>query len=237
MFLLTLIFISSTLQENIVTADSLYREKNYEDAIGIYSDIINRGIRDPFVYYNLGNCYFKSGDVGRAILCYKRAKKLSPGDADIEFNLNFARTQRIDVLEVTRRPKFVDFIVNFPGRFPVNMLVIFSSGFFFLIFILLSLSLFYKKKIFHNINTGVFILLICSLLMLYTNIRRRGVEEGVLLDTVQAVRSGPGKDYSLIFTLHEGAEFRILEEEDGWCRVGLQPGLMGWVKEESFERV
>ena len=237
MLLLTLILASFNLYGDVVMAESLYKEKRYDKAMEIYLHIIDQNIRDPFIFYNLGNCYFKTNKVGKSILYYKRAKRLLPGDSDINFNLDFARSRRIDVLNISETPKFFNYIINLPDRFPLNVLNIISSILFFLIFILLSLALFYKNKILKNVNIGVIILFLCFLLLFSVNLKNKNVKAGVLISAVEAVRSGPREDYALLFTLHEGAEFQILEEDDGWSRIILQTGLTGWLKNEFLEKV
>src|SRR5262249_18396747 len=44
------------------------------------------------LYFNVGNAWFKAGDVGRAILDWERARRLVPGDPDLLANLGWARS-------------------------------------------------------------------------------------------------------------------------------------------------
>ena len=55
-----------------------YERGEYAEAAQVYEDLINQGYRDTAVYYNLGNTYLESGDLGRAVLSYLRAEELSP---------------------------------------------------------------------------------------------------------------------------------------------------------------
>ena len=52
----------------------------------------------PF-YYNLGNAYLESSDLGLSILNYLRAEELSPRDPDIAANLELARSRTVDQLQ------------------------------------------------------------------------------------------------------------------------------------------
>lgn len=72
-------------------ANDFYAEKDYESAIRLYTSLLDRGWESAALYFNLGNAYFKSGDLGRAILYYLRAKRLDPSDEDIRHNLEFAK--------------------------------------------------------------------------------------------------------------------------------------------------
>ena len=73
-------------------AMDLYRRSalRYEHLIG------ELGLRNSKLYYNLGNAYYQLDDIGRAIVNYRRAERLDPGDANLLRNLEHARAQRQD---------------------------------------------------------------------------------------------------------------------------------------------
>ena len=56
---------------------------------------------DGHLLYNLGNAAFRLNQIGRAILCYERARVLLPRDADLAFNLGHARERVRDVIPET----------------------------------------------------------------------------------------------------------------------------------------
>ena len=85
------------LSVNAVTkenGDMEYQKGNYQQAIKDYQEVLKEGVSAE-VYYNLGNAYFRSDNLTQAILAYERARILSPGDDDINFNLEFARSKTI----------------------------------------------------------------------------------------------------------------------------------------------
>ena len=53
----------------------------YQQAIGNYHQLLERNFKNPQIYYNLGNAYFKAGDLGYAIWSYRKALRLNPGFA------------------------------------------------------------------------------------------------------------------------------------------------------------
>lgn len=75
--------------------DSAYIKNDFASAIQIYESLLQQG-EAPEIYYNLGNCYYKTDDIARAILNYERALLLSPGNTDIRANLEIARSKTID---------------------------------------------------------------------------------------------------------------------------------------------
>ena len=71
-------------------ANALYEQGKYDEAIKVYSGLIDQGLESGNLYYNIGNSFFKKEELGRAILYYERAHKLIPGDSDLKSNYDFA---------------------------------------------------------------------------------------------------------------------------------------------------
>ena len=96
-------------------ADKAYRERNYQQAITDYEHLLKAG-ESASLYYNLGNAYFRTDNVTKAILNYERALLLDPGNRDIRFNLQFAKSKTIDKFADADEMFFVTWyreIVNF----------------------------------------------------------------------------------------------------------------------------
>ena len=89
--------------------DSAYMRNDYISAIQIYEALLGKG-EAADVYYNLGNSYYKAGDIAKAILNYERALLLQPGNSDIRANLEIARSKTIDKVEAVPEIFFVSWI-------------------------------------------------------------------------------------------------------------------------------
>src|SRR5207247_3024606 len=74
-------------------ANKLYYEAQFTNAAAAYEKLIQSGQHAPSLYFNLGNAWFKSGQIGRAIAAYRHAEQLTPRDPDVRANLEFARKQ------------------------------------------------------------------------------------------------------------------------------------------------
>ena len=77
-------------------ANSFYQQELYDSAEVYYRRMVDEGVRNDAVFYNLGNACFRQQKLGQAILSYERARRLSPADPDIAHNLRFARANIID---------------------------------------------------------------------------------------------------------------------------------------------
>lgn len=138
---------SAVKQEGNVTkaeGDSAYMRNDYVSAIQIYENLLKKG-EAAEIYYNLGNSYYKAGDIARAILNYERASLLQPGNTDIRANLEIARSKTID--KVTPLPEI--FFVAWT-KIMINSLnadVWAKLGIVCFIFLLISLYLFFFSKL------------------------------------------------------------------------------------------
>ena len=77
-------------------ANQLYSEGEYRQAADAYEQLLQEQGVAPELYYNLGNAYFKAGEVALSILNYERALRLNPRFDDARYNLQLAQERVID---------------------------------------------------------------------------------------------------------------------------------------------
>ncbi|MDD2890269.1 MAG: tetratricopeptide repeat protein [bacterium] len=246
MKILFLLWLSVNSNTGVLTeANNFYNAGQYEASIEKYETLINKGIINHTIYYNLGNCYFKLGKYGNAIYFYKKAKRLAPDDRDINFNLDFARSRRADNIKTSQYPKFITSFVDFFTSLNVNFLVLLTSILYFLLAIMIIMSLFKTRFPVKNYILGLFAALFVVLVVFIINFKMVNLREGVLIDSVAEVRSGPSEDYTLIFTIHEGMEMKILDEQirpttggqESWLKITLPGGLEGWLLADKVKKL
>ncbi|MGB5703412.1 MAG: tetratricopeptide repeat protein [Polyangiales bacterium] len=81
---------SSSLTEVFEGANVAASRGDHASAVSGYGMLVDAGVRDPDVFYNLGTAFAQSGDYPRAILNYERALELRPNDDATEENLRMA---------------------------------------------------------------------------------------------------------------------------------------------------
>ena len=91
-----------TAEELFLDANRAYQEGRFQDAINGYLRLIADGYKNGHLYYNLGNAYFRTNQLGRAILYYERAHLQMPRDADLSFNLRYALDRTQDAISPDR---------------------------------------------------------------------------------------------------------------------------------------
>lgn len=86
------IFASSLAQQ----ADSAYNKENYRLAVELYNQVLQQTGRNSEVYYNLGNAYYRMGEIAQAVLAYERSLRVDPSNGDALANLEFVRSRLQD---------------------------------------------------------------------------------------------------------------------------------------------
>ena len=100
-----------------------YQEGDFEEALASYLRLAEAGFESGEVYYNIGNTYFKLGDLAQSILYYERARRLLPGDEDVQANLDLARSLTVDEIEPLPRFWLFSAVEWWVGLLPRTLLI------------------------------------------------------------------------------------------------------------------
>lgn len=227
--------------EGIEAANERYESGDYVGAAIAYERLVAQGIESGVLYYNLGNTFFKQGDLGRAILNYSRAQRLLPRDADVAINLELARAQTLDRLEAADGDAMASLVNRaLMGWTSPDEAAAIALGLWTALCLIgvIVLARPRARRMMAYVALVVGVLLLISLLSLGGRIvqdQRR--PPGVIVAQQVEVRSGPGEDYLVEFSLHSGTEIAVLDQRAGWWRIALPGGLEGWLPAEAAERV
>lgn len=216
-----------------------YRRGDFAPAAEEFHKIESASHVSGELYYNLGNCYFKLNDLGRAILYYERSMRLLPRDRDLLFNIETARNACKDRIP----PEETPFILK-PFAFVTRWLTVWELTFLNVLCAWLWLIAAALRILFRAgsrvLSTAVKVLLgiqvvlaLCWALELHDG----AADKAVILESEVAVHSGPGETFPESFKIHEGVVVQILERQGDWSRVMLSGGLGGWLKSDDYERI
>ena len=199
----------------------------YGDAITGYEELLAAGAQSAAIHYNLGIAHFKNNQLGAAIFHFCKAWRLDPRDGDIRFNLAYARKKTEDKIE-DKRPLLV---VYGDKYLPINSKEALYLAFFSVLFaVVLGVTHIYRK---HDIvRWSLRLVLALALISFAAYLGRFFIDQtmGVVTAKTADVYSGQGENNVLLFTLHEGAEFTVEDEEPGgWLRIRLNDGKRGWI--------
>ena len=226
-------------------ANQLYLAGNVQEAKLIYEQLVEQGIRNDTIFYNLGNAYLSEGDTGRAILNYQRAAQISPRDVQIKTNLSIARqtSQVLDHTNLNNNNGFILEIANKSrGWFSTNETAIIAlSLWFFLGFLLLirqSLRIGKYKSILQYTFGIVFInVLLFSFLLSSQVYSARNYPAAVVVVPSVALSSSPGEEHATEMNLSNGMEINVVETNGNWIRLFIPNDKYqeGWIPSNSVE--
>lgn len=228
-------------QEIVARGNLAYQEGRYLEAVEAYEAVLDAGFVSAGLEYNLGNAYFKAGELGPAILHWERARELDPGDEDVQANLDLARSLTVDAVEPMPRFWLVSVVSWWVDLLPRGwLLAVVASGWLALTGGIVARILSRASWLSEGgkwVAVGCTVLLVLFAPSLVVRETGLGVAERavILADQVQ-VRSAPSSDEdATLFEIHEGTSVRIDQRAGEWVEVVLDDGKVGWVPDEVLE--
>ena len=223
-------------------ADSLYRLKDYQGAAAGYEAVISDGFASADLYYNLGNCYYRTGQMGLAILNYERALRLEPGMSDARQNLELANSKTTDRITVLPRLFIVNwYIALITHLSPKSWRLIVCVLFFFAcaatVVILLSRRINLRKGALAALILSGVLLIVSVWLLLASTTHFNKRAEAIVMESSLSVKSSPELQSVDKLILHEGTKVTISESLSGWLKITLADGTTGWCQEEYLEKI
>ncbi len=221
-------------------AGELYQNGQFKDALDMYESIIEKGIKNPDLYYNASNAAYRSGPLGRAILYLEKSLKLAPSDHDVISNLAFLKSIKKD-----REPPVDNVVVAFLSGYydsiNINSAAMWSGIMFAFSLIFASGAMFLRDwKRAASIGT----VLLCGLLFIFsTGIfihklhKFNTVTAAIIMFDEASAYSGPGTENTHIFTIHEGTKVFIERNQNSWNLIRLKSGAGGWIQSDNMEEI
>jgi len=222
------------------SANNAYSKGNFDKCIKYNEGILSLGYESPEVYFNLGNAYYKVDKIGMAVLNYERAKKLSPADEDINFNLKLANQRTLDKIEPAPKLFLEEWWDNLKSMrsektWGIRSICCFIVFLFFLGVFLTSVRTVSKQF-------GFWLAIVCFILsaVSFTISRSRhndivNKNSAVILSSSAEIKNAPAESGTKLFILHEGTKVSAPETNGEWVKVELSSDKVGWVKKSSIE--
>lgn len=227
----------------ISAANHLYEAGHYTEAIQIYEQIIAGGTIESSILYNLGNAYYQSGDLGRAVLNYQRAAQLNPRDADILANLSRVRDLTQDGFAAeTASP--INSMANLTRTWMTHNETAILALILWFVFCVLLLA--WRSMQFTNARKGLGYTTLLVLLLVFVSSLSLGSRVylaqtqpiGVVIAPVVTISTDPGGENATEYALHSGTEVNLLETRGDWIRLTVHGDVIqGWVPLDAVETI
>lgn len=233
---------AQTPRERMRAANDAFQSRQYQSAAEMYEALREEGFSSAVLYYNLGNSYYRLGELAPAILNYERALLLRPHDSDTRHNLEVARAQLQDDLEVL--PDF------FLLRWWRGLAFAFSATAWSvvgLLFLWLGIGglvtwIFAgeRRQKVRGFVAGIVLLVLC-ILPLTLALSRINMQQhsrtAILMTPEMALRSAPDAESTEVLIIHEGLKVDLLDQISDWYKVRLQNGEEGWLPQAAVEEI
>lgn len=226
-------------------ATRAYEAGRFEHAAQVWDSLAQAGYGGFELYYNAGNAHFRSGNLGRALLNWERARLIEPADRNLQANLELGRSRLSDRLEEPLRLPLWDLVDRLmsvlPGDLPAWLLLL-----TLLPLSILVASRLYRRQLGARLRNGSLPLLfllpvLAAMLILVLEDRRQFSENrAVILEPMVECLAAPSSGSNALFNLHEGTLVRIArssEDPSGaeWLELELPDGRRGWCRSGQAE--
>ncbi|HOD54066.1 MAG TPA: tetratricopeptide repeat protein [Candidatus Cloacimonadota bacterium] len=243
--LMIMIFTSLISVDNekkiLYSATEAYKLNDFDKALSLYSELETRNQKNPDIYYNIGNCYFRLNRIGLAILYYKKALLIDSSHSLAKKNLNFALKFTLDKQDFENQ-NFLSNIINTAYQsLSLNALawitLILLTGLVTVIHAMIRKGQDYT----HTKQMMLMIMLAFNLVFIAWSGTRfyhyKHNNEAVISSSKVNAYSGPGENYTKLFTIHEGLIIKINKIDNAWTLVSLSNGFSGWVRTSTYKVV
>ena len=220
-------------------ADSSYVRGQYQQAITQYEALLKQGASAD-LYYNLGNAYYRTENIPEAVLNYERALLLSPGDRDIRFNLQIARSKTFDKIVPESEMFFVTWYRSLVSMMSVDAwartaLVSLAITIILLLVYLFSERIWLRKAGFFG---GVALLLLFVGANIFAWQQKKDLlnrKGAIIFAPSVTVKSTPAANGTDLFILHEGTKVVITDGSmKEWKEIRLADGKEGWIESKHI---
>ena len=226
----------------IAKANKAYTDGFYAHAAELYKSVIASGSESADLYLNLGNACYKQNDFASAILYYEKARKLDPGNEDVNFNLRIANSKITDKIESIPELFYKRWYKKLIESFSVDKwskvgLVCLFLGLVAGLFYVISKILFIRKAGFW---LGIFFVVVSLFSFLfawqsYDEIIHR--KEAIIFTPTVTIKSSPDEKSIDLFVLHEGAKVELIDNIGTWYEIRIANGSVGWLVTSSVEKI
>ena len=226
---------TSKIYENGMDA---YRKGQYDLAIQEFESILLDNWDSPELYYNLGNAFYRSGNIAGAVWAFESCLKLSPTHEDAKYNLRLANLKVIDRMDLPEPPFYLKWYLGIKGRYtPSKWLNI--SLFIFLIFsIIMRTSHMTSSLILQHLRGSIIVVFFVSLFLTIHSIwTDNSLSLGVIYATKVEAHSEPNVFSTRLFEVHEGLRVSINQAVDDWVEIELLDGKTGWIENNQIRLI
>jgi tetratricopeptide (TPR) repeat protein len=212
----------------------------YRLAAGGFQALVDGGVYNAGLEYDLGNSHFRLGDLGRAVLHYRRAERLAPGDARVDANLRYARGRVEPIITPSGEARLIEQVLFWHYQTALTQRFWAIVGFSCLGWPLLVAWLRWRRPALAWTGLAAVVLALLNAASIQWQLGDETRHpHAVAVQDRQPLRlgRGEGSDLALQQPLGAGVELRILQPRGAWVEVRLANGQTGWLPAGAVENL
>ena len=220
-------------------ADPVASKDSFRRSAERFQLLINDGVENGRLCYNLGNAYVQSGEIGQSIAAYLAASRYIPSDGRLAANLQYARSLVSNPIKENSSTTILEKLAFWHTALPTKVRFALGILCWLAAWGLISLRTIRTIPAFKSTA----ITLGCFATVLGISVRSDMIDQhldhGVVVADEVILRKGNGTAFGPMFTqpIHEGIEFEIIEHRPHWLHILLPNGSKGWIQEEDAQLV
>lgn len=239
-------------QSLVAKANAEYDKDNYAGALQLYQQVAQEEGTSSDLYYNIGNTFYRMGDLGHAVLNYERALILNPGNEDARTNLEFVNS-KIQT-KITEDKSFViQLIDNFVEWQSSNSWAVIAAICFILLIGGILLYVFATTIMLRKVGFfggGIMLLfavvaMMCSIAVktkVETKNKAIVIKPSVTLSTVPRIPKDKNEEAFILtsgnkVTIVDSVENKTGETKEIWYDVKADDTHRAWLKSNDVEKI
>ncbi|MCK5004186.1 MAG: SH3 domain-containing protein [Candidatus Aminicenantes bacterium] len=226
------------INSRFAAGNEYYENGEYQKALDVYLKIAEK-TSNWKLFYNIGNSYFKTGDIVRSKINYLKAERLKPFNKSIEQNLRIIDGLLNNRVRLPEPDFLTKTLMKFESFLAINVLSV-------LILIILFIFSFFTFRLVRagrskNYIYGILISFILLLFLFFYHIHRvnnfyRNKHAVIVIPNSQ-LRSGPGEENTILFEINPGVTIRVIDVHRDWVQVAASTDIAGWIERKNIEKI
>ncbi len=233
------VFANNNIQKQFIKANKFYEQHNYFEAVKNYEDIYNRGIKNGYLFYNIGTSYLKMNKIGKSLYWFDKASFFIPLNSSLNKNIQIAISKAKDNFQNRAWTNYLDGIFFLTKLFSIKSLFYLASLFYMLLFIIVIIRFFtYNVNFKRNINraitvVGIFFVTF-TLNFSWDYYKYKYLKIGYIIANNVEVKNDFNIDADNIMEVNDGTKVIILEENRNFLYVKFPDNSKGWVEKDKI---
>lgn len=206
-------------------------KQEFETAARKYQTLLDSGVSNGKLYFNLANACLHSGQSGRAIANYERAARMMPGNSAVRANLQLAR-QQLDESNAEEVQSAWRGFAEWHNSMSPTIRIGIGVFAWLALWTAAAACLYWKKRGLRVVAAVSALVCILSVVSLSVwDSQRPDVDHGVVVSKQVVLRVGNGETFEAKYDqpVSEGELFEVVSNRGDWLHVKLEDGRTGWL--------